>query len=447
MGAVINSQNNDKSIRGLHWQLGLLVLATIVALLTSLWPIQPMLGTAALCVAAGIGIALLIQQWGDRRVAGALEPSEESDYRPVLRHFKRCAEEEPGRVAAVLAQWLTAGPQVADTETDTGDAEQAAVLLMLLAPGDASRVLRELPPQHVQQVVGLMSRLAAPGAERVEKILHRFQRDSRHAALGAGWQPEQLRDVLADALGEDKAALLRRQLAPHGQSAQISKLKWLSASAVVDMLRREHPQIQAVMIAWLEASQAAQVLMTFERDKQDDLLARLAALESLSPAALEELDDLIAEHLQSADRGRQAVAGERIAAALLNELDVSSESQLLDGLRQRRPELAERVEERMFNFEHLARLSGESLQLLLEQFEPQTIHLAIQGSAGELREKMLVLLKTLYPHYHPQLGRADLLQIKRAQQELLVAAKRLAAVGEVVLERRTLAPVGRESAE
>tara|TARA_B100000282_G_C31685127_1_gene468615 strand:- start:760 stop:1185 length:426 start_codon:yes stop_codon:yes gene_type:complete len=141
------------------------------------------------------------------------------------------------------------------------------------------------------------------------------------------------------------------------------------------------------------------------------------------------------------------MAGESLAAALLNELDMGSESQLLEGLRQRRPALAERVEERMFSFDQLTRLSGDDLRTVLEQFEAETIHFAVQGSSGELRERMLAVLQEVYPDYRAVAGRADLAQIKRAQQELLVATKRLAQVGEIVLERRPLSPAAKVVAQ
>ena len=109
--------------------------------------------------------------------------------------------------------------------------------------------------------------------------------------------------------------------------------------------------------------------------------------------------------------------------------------------------MAERVEERMFSFDQLTRLSGDDLRTVLEQFEAETIHFAVQGSSGELRERMLAVLQEVYPDYRAVAGRADLAQIKRAQQELLVATKRLAQVGEIVLERRPLSPAAKVVAQ
>lgn len=445
MSIVVDSQKNDSFSQGIAWQLLLLLALILFALFCLLLPISSELGIAALCIAAGLGLSLFLQQLGSRQRPEAA--SAPADYRSLLHHLQRSADEEPGRVAAVLGAWLTEGALIADNEADSGDAEQAAVLLTALSSERAAAVLRELRPQHVQRAAELMSRLNAPDASRLTQILQRFERDSLQVSLVANGKADQVRDLLSDALGEDKAALLRRQLAPHGQSGQIGKLKWLSAQAIVDMLRREHPQIQAVLIACLESSQAAEVLMSFTGEKREDLLARLAALESLSPAALEELDYLIEEHLQNVGRGRQPMAGESLAAALLNELDMGSESQLLEGLRQRRPALAERVEERMFSFDQLTRLSGDDLRTVLEQFEAETIHFAVQGSSGELRERMLAVLQEVYPDYRAVAGRADLAQIKRAQQELLVATKRLAQVGEIVLERRPLSPAAKVVAQ
>ena len=135
-----NSQKNDRFSQGIAWQLLLLLALILFALFCLLLPISSELGIAALCIAAGLGLSLFLQQLGSRQRPEAV--SAPADYRSLLHHLQRSADEEPGRVAAVLGAWLSEGTLIADNEADSGDAEQAAVLLTALSSERAAAVLR-----------------------------------------------------------------------------------------------------------------------------------------------------------------------------------------------------------------------------------------------------------------------------------------------------------------
>ncbi len=418
-------------------QLLLLLLLLVSALMSSLLQQSLALSVSLMAAGGGLALAVLIQLL----VAAPAVPGEVSgrDYRERLRSLRSSAAEEPARVAAVLDCWLDEA--AADSAgLPLSNAEQAAMILMGLESESAAAVLRELRPARVQQLAGQMSSITAPDAEQLDLLLERFGSDLLRVSLVRPGQAGELRSLLEAALGEEQAALIKGRLELHGQSQQIGKLKWLEPATIADMLSREHPQIQAVVIACLEAAQGAEVLQCFELERRRDLLSRLASLESLSAAALAELDWLIEQYLGDMSHGASRhLAGESLAAALLNELDVAGESALLEGLRERRPGLAERVEDLMFGFEQLQRLGDDDLNVLVAQLNPLTVQCALQGAAGELRGRLQAALQSQHPAVAPRLagdGRAA--DIARAQQELVAAAKRLAGVGEIVLDSRGL---------
>ncbi len=417
--------------------LGLLFTAAVSALLQ----LSPALSAGLMAAGASLALALVIQILaGETAVSQASQlrvDGLQSDYRQQLRLLRDSANEEPARVAAVLDDWLEdRGGNIGGGQLS--NAEQAAAVLMALEPATAAAVLRELRPLRVQQLADQMSQNTSADAQQLEQLLVRFNEAVIHFSLVRPSQADHVRNLLEAALGEEHASLVKGRLALHGQSRQIGKLKWLAAETIADMLEREHPQIQAVLIACLESAQAAEVLQCFELGRRRELLARLAALESLSPAALSELDWLVEQYL--GDIGHSAgrhMTGEALAAALLNELDIADESALLEGLRERRPGLAERVEDRMFGFEQLQRLSDGDLNILVAQLNPLTIQRALQGAGGELRSRLRAVLEV----QHPSLADIEPLgasEVELARQELVTVAKRLAGVGEIVLDARRL---------
>ncbi|WP_372879429.1 FliG C-terminal domain-containing protein [Spongiibacter marinus] len=388
------------------------------------------LSVSLLSGGASLAIALFIQLMSQPAPPPRVKKHKRVDYGVHLRLLRTAAEDEPARVAAVIDHWL-------DGQTSQCSPEQAAMVLMALEAKVAASVMREFSPERIQALTGYMATLATPDAGQLAQLLARFNDDMLQFSLVRPSQAEDIRDLLEEALGEERAALVKSNLALQGQSQQIAKLKWLAADTIADMLRREHPQIQAVLIACLEPAQGAAVITCFDPQRRRELLSRLASLESLSTAALAELDWLIEEYLNARGHSGRRLTGESLAAALLNELDVADESALLEGLREHRPGLAERVEDQMFGFEQLQRLTEADMKNLVSQLNPQTALRALEGATGELRAALQNALQSQHPEER-LLGQPSNGEVELAKQELVAAAKRLAGVGEIVLDSRKL---------
>jgi len=388
------------------------------------------LSVSLLSGGASLAIALFIQLMSQPATTPRVKKHKRVDYGVHLRLLRTTAEDEPSRVAAVIDHWL-------DGQTSQCSPEQAAMVLMALEAKVAASVMREFSPERIQALTGYMATLATPDAGQLAQLLARFNDDMLQFSLVRPSQAEDIRDLLEEALGEERAALVKSNLALQGQSQQIAKLKWLAADTIADMLRREHPQIQAVLIACLEPAQGAAVITCFDPQRRRELLSRLASLESLSTAALAELDWLIEEYLNARGHSGRRLTGESLAAALLNELDVADESALLEGLREHRPGLAERVEDQMFGFEQLQRLTEADMKNLVSQLNPQTALRALEGATGELRAALQNALQSQHPEER-LLGQPSNGEVELAKQELVAAAKRLAGVGEIVLDSRKL---------
>ena len=70
--------------------------------------------------------------------------------------------------------------------------------------------------------------------------------------------------------------------------------------AVADVIRYEHPQIQAIVVAYLDPDQAGEVLGHFDHKVRLDIVLRVSSLNTVQPAALRELN-LILEKLNEID--------------------------------------------------------------------------------------------------------------------------------------------------
>ncbi|MEX1665679.1 FliG C-terminal domain-containing protein [Zhongshania arctica] len=326
------------------------------------------------------------------------------------------------------------------TSMNLADAEQAAALIMSLDKPQAAAVLRALQPADVHRLAAAMSGMDAPSSAEFNRVLARFHRDVNTFSgvkPGAG---DAVLSLLEEALGEERAKLLGDRLDLHGQSRHINKLKWLEAKTIIDIIRREHPQIQAVVIACLDAKQGSEVLLAFEESRRLDLLGRLSGLKNLTPAALEELDYLLEQYFSEVGRpmGR-AMTGDSLAAALLNEMDVGAESSLLNGLRASQPEHAARVEELMFGFGQIVNMAEDDIAILAKQLAPEILAPALAEAGAQLRRRFLSVLTNEKKQAISLLSRRfTQTESMSAQAEIVRVAKQMAAVGEVILDARKI---------
>jgi flagellar motor switch protein FliG len=326
------------------------------------------------------------------------------------------------------------------TAIHLSDAEQAAALIMSLDKAQAAAIMRALPPADVHRLAAVMSGMDAPSSAEFHQVLARFHSDVKTFSGVKPSAGDAVLSLLEEALGAERANLLSDRLALHGQSRHISKLKWLESNTIVEIIQREHPQIQAVVIACLDARQGSEVLLAFEESRRLDLLARLAGLKNLTPAALEELDWLLEQYFSQVGRplGR-TMTGDSLAAALLNEMDVGSESNLLNGLRASQPEHAARVEELMFGFAQIGNMAEQDTALLVKQLSPEILAPALAEAGAQLRRKFL---STLSPEQKQAVSalsrRFTQAESAAAQIEIVKIAKQMAAVGEIILDARKI---------
>ena len=116
--------------------------------------------------------------------------------------------------------------------------------------------------------------------------------------------------------------------------ARVERVGWKDADPLlrekhqvrklVDLLRREHPQIVAVILVHLEPDQVSEVLRRFPEGHRNEVIIRLATLDGVQPAALKELSDVLSKVLAGGDRMRKAnMGGVKSAAEVLNLLTLS----------------------------------------------------------------------------------------------------------------------------
>lgn len=318
------------------------------------------------------------------------------------------------------------------------DIEKAAVLLISLGESDAAEILKHLGPKEVQRIGEAMSRLDNVPQSRVESVVSDFL-DVVSDQTGIGINNDRyIRAMLNQALGEDKAKTLIDRILFSTNTSGLDTLRWMDARQVAEIIRFEHPQIQAVIVSYLEPDQAANVLSFFDDKVRLDIVMRVAALDQIQPQALQELNDML-ESQFSGPRSTQLtrLGGVKSAADIMNFIDTQIEAELMDAMKETDEGLATQISDLMFVFDNLMDVDDRGIQVILREIQTDQLVIALKGADTQLQEKVFKnMSKRAAELLRDDLeakGPVRVSEVEASQKEILNVARRLADEGEITL--------------
>ena len=314
----------------------------------------------------------------------------------------------------------------------------AAILLMSIGEEEAGEVFKHLTPKEVQRLGETIAKTRAVSHERVDEVMTRFVGAAGEQSLLVSDSGNYVRSVLRRALGDDKASLLIDRILQGGDISGIESLKWMDPVSVAELLRNEHPQIVAAILVHLDYEHSASVLKHLVERQRNEVLIRIATLEGIQPTALKDLNEVLFKVLSGGDKIRKSsLGGVKTAAEIINFLGTSLETAVLDAVRTHDHDLAQKIMDKMFVFDDLAKLDDKSIQKVLKEIASDGLVLALKGASAELRDKILANMSTraadtLREDLESR-GPVRLSEVETQQKEILKTVRRLSDEGQIVL--------------
>jgi flagellar motor switch protein FliG len=316
--------------------------------------------------------------------------------------------------------------------------ERAAILLLTLGEQEAAQVLRHMGAKEVQRIGAAMAKLANVSKEEVYTVITDFASSvESQTSVGVGAE-DFLRKVLVDALGQEKASSIIDRISIGRSTKGLEALKWMDARAVAELIRLEHPQIIAIVLAYLEPDQSAEILTCLPANIRSDIMVRIATLDGVQPSALTELDDIMEKTFAGKGTARtSALGGAKSAANIINNLEPSHESVIMDQIVQTDEALGSRIQDLIFVFDNLLEIDDRSMQELLRQVSSDKLLLAMKGCEDAMKEK---IFKNMSQRAAEMLkddleskGPVRISEVEGAQKEILQTARKLAESGAIAL--------------
>ncbi|HCI28775.1 MAG TPA: flagellar motor switch protein FliG, partial [Fervidobacterium sp.] len=266
---------------------------------------------------------------------------------------------------------------------------KAAILLVTMGPEKAAKVLKSLDDSEVEALTVEIANLGKVTGDERKMVLEEFQSLTKAREMIISGGIDYAKDMLIKAFGPEKAMQIIERLVSNLAVKPFEFMKAADVVQIVNFLQSEHPQTIALVLSFLDIRVAAQVLGALPENLQIEVVKRISLLERASPDVVKEVEKLLEKKFAGvATQTLSAVGGLDTAAEIMNNLDRSTEKNLMERLTYESPELAEEIRKRMFVFEDILKLDDRSVQLVLREINTQDLAVALKGASEDLRDKI-----------------------------------------------------------
>lgn len=314
-------------------------------------------------------------------------------------------------------------------QTELNGLDKAAILLLSMGEDAAAKIMSRLGRDEVAALSSRMAHLNGVSTGDAQAAIQMFFDSFRQQSGISAASRDYLERTLDKALGRRLAKSMIDGIYGDSLRDELQKLQWVPEETLARFFSTEHPQMQAVLLAFLPPDIAAGVLSHMPEQAHDDLLYRVATMQDVSEPVLAELRQVIARCMEFVSHSTTAkVDGVKQAADILNHFD-GDRAGLMDLLKIYDEDLASRVSENMYDFMTLSRQSDDVLQAIVQEVPEELLALALKGAAPEVRDAIMKVLprrmaQSLTDRIQA-LGLVPVSRVEESRQELMRRVREL----------------------
>ena len=318
------------------------------------------------------------------------------------------------------------------------DVEKSAIVLLSIGEEAAAEVMRHMSQLEINLLSVAMAQVSNVSKAEVGAVFQEFaELMLQETSLGIG-SANYVRSVLEQALGPEKAERLATRLNQGDYFAGIQAVQLQDPRVLAEMIQNEHPQIVAMIFAYMEPEQANVLIQHLPPELVEQVIPRLATLDAIAPAAIQELNESIEDLMAGSTQHAQvSIGGVGMAAKILNRIDTGRVEQILGQIRAIDPELAKTIENSMFVFEDLMQLDDRNFQVLLRSVDQKLLVSALKGAEPRHLDKVMRnLSQRTAEMLRDEIGSRGpmrVTEIEEARREIIAIAQRLEHEGAIML--------------
>ncbi len=317
-------------------------------------------------------------------------------------------------------------------------AEKAAALIMSLGEDLAGEIMKNLKASEITKITSTMVKLDQVKNEQIDEVAKDFADImGEHSVLGVDGG-QYMQSVLTNSLGESKANEMMENLMMHSGEEGMEAIRMMEPRMTADIIKREHPQVIAFVLAALDPVKASQVLDNLPEELYSEVIYRVSTMSDIHPNVLNELEQAMKEHIsETAGGGVFTLGGIKFAAELLNRMDSRTEKKIMEEIQKIEEPIYLKIEEQLFTFEDIVGLDDKSMQAILKEVNSDVIVLALRGAEDSLSDKFFKNMSeravAIIKEEMELLGPVRLSDVEAAQTEMVKVVKALEEAGVIIL--------------
>ncbi|MCB2294298.1 flagellar motor switch protein FliG [Clostridium algoriphilum] len=329
---------------------------------------------------------------------------------------------------------------MAKSEKLTG-IQKSAILFITLGPDASAAILKKLPERDIQKIIYEIANITSVKADQKQAILDEFMEMNKAKDFLLEGGMEYAKNLLSKALGAQRAkGILDKVMEETQRYRPFSILRKADANQLLNVIVNEHPQTIALIMCYMQADKAAQIMAALPLDLQSEVSFRIATMSNISPMVIREIEKVLNGKLSSVIRtDTTVVGGIDSLVGILNQVDRTTEKNITEGLEREDVELAEKIKNSMFVFEDIITLDDVSIQRFLREIDVKDLSLALKGCSEEVQN---IIFKNQSKRAAASLkedmeflGPVRLVDVEKSQQKIVGILRRLDEAGEIVISR------------
>ncbi|MGP1366986.1 MAG: flagellar motor switch protein FliG [Schwartzia sp. (in: firmicutes)] len=327
-----------------------------------------------------------------------------------------------------------------DTSREMSNQQKAAILFITLGPEYSAKIFQHMADDEIEKITLEIASQKQVTPEQKKMVISEFYQMAMAKNYISTGGLEYAQNVLEKALGSEKAASIISRLTTSLQVRPFDFLKKTDPSQLLNFIQNEHPQTIALIMAYLDADQAATILVSLSQERQAEVARRIAMMDRTSPEVLREVERVLERKLSSlVTQDFTTAGGIKAIVEVLNRVDRTTEKTIIETLEVDNPELTEEIKRLMFVFEDIVMLDDRSLQMVLREVDTKDLSLALKATPKEVAAKVFKNMSTraadMLREEIEYMGPVKIRDVEEAQQKIVNVIRNLEDKGEIVVAR------------
>lgn len=319
--------------------------------------------------------------------------------------------------------------------------QKCAVLCMAVGVKEAAKVLQQLSPGEIEQVSREIVNMPEVGSDLVRAVLQEFREISEEGARGGRGGRTYAQQVLDEALGSTESGVILERIQDPHAGLGLDRLKGATTEMLTEMVRREHPQTIALIVAHLEQEQASKLLAGMDRSLAAEVLYRVASMDKVSADVLNLVQVSLGGQTEfSIAQETAGSTGPAAVAKLLNSGEAEAGEQLLATIKDRDETMAGKIKSLMFVFEDLLLVDSKGVQRVLREIDSKDLALSLKAASEELkdhiRSNMSERAAAALDEEIELLGAVRVRDVEAAHESIIEIVRQLDESGEILIRRQ-----------